>query len=257
MKIAAQMYSIRKYTEENGYGASLKELARIGFKAVEHACGFGEFDGKPEELRKFMDDLGISMIGTHLGAAQFLDPAIREQTVEFYSKLGAKFLICPGDQRAVDPAQAAQFGEDLSKAAEFLKPYGMKCGYHNHCGEFDNKDANGKSAWEIMAENSSSDVVLQLDCGWSTVAGRCPCCMIRQVPGRSNSLHFKPSLTKRDEETKLSIIGSDSVEWANVIRAANEVGGTEVFVIEQEWYLPGKTDMYSIEESFKGLAKFL
>ena len=49
MKIAAQMYSIRKYTEENGYGASLKELARIGFKAVEHACGFGEFDGKPGE----------------------------------------------------------------------------------------------------------------------------------------------------------------------------------------------------------------
>lgn len=256
MKIAVQMYSARNYVREHGYGAALRELARIGFTSVEHACGFGEFDGKPKELKKMLDDLGMTLCGTHVGAEAFSDPGQRGKTVDLYAELGARYLICPGDGRFYDADAQAQYIDLMNEAAAFLQPYGMFCGHHNHMNEFLIHPKTGKSYWETFAEATCPDVVLEQDCGWSTMASRDAAALIRQYPGRSRALHFKPAVRASQPE-KLSIIGSDSVPWKAVIDAAREVGGTDVAVVEQEWYLPGKTDMESIEASFRGLAGLL
>ncbi len=257
MKIAAQMYSARGFIGEKGYGAALKELAKIGFTSVEHAGGFQEFDGKPEELRKFMDDLGISMMGVHLGTEQFTDMDKVEQTVELYSKLGAKYLITPWDDNFYDCDSQPALIEKMNAAAEYLKKYGMYCGFHNHVNEFLTNPVSGKTYWETFAENTAADVVLEQDCGWSTYASQDAAALIRKYPGRSKVLHCKPAIRISQREDKLAVIGKDSVPWAKVVEAAQEAGGTEYLVVEQEWFLPGKTDMESIAESFAGLKAIL
>lgn len=258
MKIAAQMYSVRQSIAEKGYGYALKELARMGFTAVEHAGGFVEFDNKIGDLRKFMDDLGISMIGTHVGGDVYDDPEKLKAAVDTYATLGAKYIIDPWDGRAMSPDTVHAFADKLNEVAEILKPYGMYCGYHNHTKEFKAWDENGKSLWEILAENTSADVVLELDCGWAAVAGYCPSCMVRKYPGRGKVLHFKPAVLDQHRDLgKIPVIGKDSVAWKDVICAAKEVAGTEAIIVEQEEYLPDTTDIASIEESCKGLLKLV
>ncbi len=256
MKIAAQMYSIRKYTEDHSYTASLKELSRIGFAGVEHACGFKEFDGNPGELRKVLDSLGMTMEGTHLKADSIFDPEERKKTADFYAELGAKYLICPGDERFSDCETLPGFIDRMNETAEFLKSYGMFCGYHCHMKEFLINPRTGKTFWDTFAEETLPEVVLEQDCGWSTMASQDAAALIRNDPGRSRALHFKPAVRVSQPE-KICIIGRDSVPWGRIIQAAREAGGTDVIVIEQEWYLPGRTDMESIEESFKGLSELM
>ncbi len=153
----------------------------------------------------------------------------------------------------MDPEQNARLAEDCNKAAEYLKQFNMFCGYHNHKDEFQIDPNTGKSYWETFADRTSADVVLEQDCGWTVMAQQDPAEMIRKYPGRSNVLHFKPSVLPTEEAEKLSVIGQDSVDWAAVIKAAEEAGNTEYAVIEQEWYLPSKTDMESLAASFEGL----
>lgn len=258
MKIAAQMYSVRKTIAEKGYGYALKELARMGFNAVEHAGGFVEFDGKTGDLRKFMDDLGVSMLGTHVGADVYADPDKLKATMDLYAELGAKYIINPWNNDAMALDTVKGFAEQLNKVAAIMKPYGMYCGYHNHTKEFYAWDEDGKSPWEILAENTCEDVVMELDCGWAAVAGYCPACLIRKYPGRSQVLHFKPAVLEQHREFgKIPVIGKDSVDWKAVIAAAEKVGGTEALIVEQEEYLPDTTDIESIEESCKGLLKLV
>ncbi len=257
MKIAAQMYSVRNTVAEKGYGNAMKELAKIGFTSVEHACGFQEFDGKPEELRKFMDDLGITMLGTHVGSDCLFDPEKRKQTVELYAKLGAKYLISPWEDQSYDYETMPVFNEKMNEAAEYLKQFGMFCGYHNHVNEFLTNPLTGKSYWESFAEGTAQDVVLEQDCGWSTFASQDAAALIRKFPGRSKVLHLKPAVRIAHRGIKQEVLGKDSVPWADVLKAAQEVGGTEYLVVEQEWYLPGTTDMESIAESFAGLKELM
>ena len=133
MKIAAQMYSVHD-TAAKGYADALKQVAKIGFQAVELAagCGYAEFDGKPVDLKKCLDDLGITAIGAHVSTESVIDPEERKKMIEFYSILNARFMICPYDGRFMDPAANAKFADDFNQAAEELKKAGMYCGYHNH-----------------------------------------------------------------------------------------------------------------------------
>jgi sugar phosphate isomerase/epimerase len=131
----------------------------------------------------------------------------------------------------------------------------MFCGYHNHTGEF--KKDDGKTYWDLFAERTSKDVVLQQDCGWSAEAGFSPVELIKRYPGRTKVTHFKPQVLKADEGKKKPILGEDSVDWAAVLAACREFGGTEWITIEQERYLSGVTPMECTKMSLDGLKKLL
>jgi hypothetical protein len=57
----------------------------------------------------------------------------------------------------------------------------MYCGYHNHSREM--KKAAGettKSWFDLFAERTTQDVVLQQDVGWTVSAGADPAAFIRR-----------------------------------------------------------------------------
>jgi len=135
-----------------------------------------------------------------------------------------------------------------------LKPLGMACGYHNHTGEF--KNDGDKTFWELFAERTTKDVILQLDCGWSATAGADPVALIRKYPGRTRTVHFKPAVVGEEKE-RTAILGQDSVDWGAVYNACRTVGGTEWVVIEQEQYPDGKPAMECTGQSLAGLNKII
>ncbi len=224
----------------------------MGFVGVEFA-GYHKYDGKPKELRQKLDDLNLKVAATHIGTGSFRGDALKH-TIEFHQIIGCKFLIVPGDRNFTDPDRSKDLAETFNKTAEILKPMGLYCGYHNHTGEF--TKVGDKTYWDLFAERTSKDVVLQQDCGWSATAGQNPVELIKRYPGRTKVTHFKPAVLGNDKSRK-PILGEDSVDWAAILAACREFGGTEWISVEQEVYLEGKSPMECTEMSLAGLKKLL
>ena len=249
--IAVQLYSVRGDCRKD-FDAALEQVAKMGFSGVEFA-GYYNYEGKAKELRQRLDGLNLKVAGTHINMNLIRDEPIKS-TIEFHQTIGCKFLIVPGEGSFTDPEKSKLLAEAFNGAAETLKPLGMACGYHNHTGEF--KKEGDKTYWELFAERTSRDVILQQDCGWSATAGANPVELIQKYPGRTRTVHFKPAVVGGDKEKK-DILGQDSVDWGAVYNACRSVGGTEWIVIEQEQYPDGKPAMECTEQSLAGLNKIL
>jgi len=72
--------------------------------------------------------------------------------------------------------------DTLNRAADQLRPAGMRTGYHNHQAEF--KPLEGRRPIEVLAANTTPDVMLQLDVGTCIEAGSDPVAWVEQNPGR-------------------------------------------------------------------------
>lgn len=249
--IALQLYSVRGDCGKD-FDAALERVAGMGFDAVEFA-GYHSYSGNAEGLKKKLDDLGMLAAATHIGTGSFSEGSM-QKTIDFHATIGCKYLVVPGDGRFSDPEKSKELAEIFNKAAEELKKVGMKCGYHNHTHEF--KKDGDKTFWELFAERTCDDVVLQQDVGWSVAAGQDPAALIRKYPGRSQVIHCKPTVVGGGEGLR-PILGEDSVPWTEVIAACREAGGTEWLTIEQERYLPGKSPMECVELSLAGLKKLV
>jgi len=246
MRISVQLYSVRDDCKKD-FDAALAQIAAMGFAGVEFA-GYHTYAGKAAELRKRLDDLNLKAAGTHLGTANLIGDAL-DKAIAFHKTLGCKFLLVPNDKDFIDPEKSKALAETFNKAAEKLKPLDMACGYHNHQKEF-TLDGD-KTYWDLFAERTSKDVVLQLDCGWAWTAKQNPAELIKRHPGRTRITHFKPAAAP----DKVPILGRDSVDWVEVTKACRDFGGTEWTTIEQERYLPGISPMECTKMSLAGLKK--
>jgi sugar phosphate isomerase/epimerase len=249
--ISVQLYSVRNDCAKD-FDSALAEIAKMGFVGVEFA-GYHKYDGKPKELRQKLDELNLKAAATHIGTGSFRGDALK-RTIDFHQTIGCKFLIVPGDGDFTNPEKSKTLAETFNKAAEALKPAGMFCGYHNHTHEF-TKDGD-KTYWELFAERTTNDVVLQQDCGWSAAAGQDPVALIKKYPGRTKVTHFKPTVLK-DDKGKKAFLGQDSVDWKAILAACREFGGTEWITVEQETYPDGKSAMECTAISLAGLKKLV
>ena len=251
--IAVQLYSVREDVSKD-MDAVLEKVARMGFEGVEfYGNSYFKYDKKAKELRKRLDDLKLKSEGIHIRTSALKGDELK-QSIETSKILGTRFLIVAGDGDFTDPEKSKALAETFNKAAEALKPAGIACGYHNHTGEF--KKDGDKTYWDLFAERTSKDVVLQLDVGHATTAGLDPVELIKKHPGRTGSAHFAPKV-KKDETGKKAIIGQDSIDWKGCISACRWVGGTEWYVLEQESYPDGKSPMECTEMSLVGLKKII
>jgi sugar phosphate isomerase/epimerase len=251
--ISVQLYSVRGDCGKDFDGA-MERISKMGFAGVEFA-GYHNYGGKAKELRKRLDDLNLKATGTHIGTGTLKGDALKG-TVDFHQTIGCKYLIVPGDGDFGHPEKSKTFAEVFTKAMDTLRPLGMACGYHNHTEIAKVDPETKKTYWELFAERTPKEVVLQQDVGWTVAAGLDPVELIKKHPGRTKIPHFKPTVVK-GEAGKKAIFGEDSVNWKPVIEACYAVGGTEWFVIEQEAYPDGKTPMECTELSLAGLKKML
>jgi sugar phosphate isomerase/epimerase len=126
-----------------------------------------------------------------------------------------------------DAARSKALADTFNQLAETLKPLGMACGYHNHVGEF--KKDGDKTYWDLFAERTSRDVILQQDCGWTLAAGFDPVAYIRKYPGRTRTTHFKP-MVREGETGKKAILGQDSAEGLFVHRLLEAIAELDVLL---------------------------
>ena len=88
-----------------------------------------------------------------------------KETVEFNQTLNNPYLIVRSLSESLWSSPEA-FRETVglfNEVAGNLRPHGLRVGYHNHSYIFERFD--GKFLWDILADGTSKDVILQLDTG--------------------------------------------------------------------------------------------
>jgi sugar phosphate isomerase/epimerase len=260
--IGVQLYSVRDDMTKDPFG-SLTKVAKMGYKYVEHANYIDrKFYGyAPAEFKKVLDGLGLKMISGHtVMGRQHWDEAKQDfsdswkYTIEDAAVLQQRYVVSPSMDNSMRKTydDFKHYMDIFNKCGELCKKQGMKFGYHNHDFEFSEKLNNEKLFDIMMKSMDPALVVVQLDMGNLYNGGAIAIDVVKQYPGRFENIHVKDEIvaTEGSEKYVSTIIGQGIVNAKEVIDLATKIGGTEVYIIEQESY-QGKTPMECIEEDLK------
>lgn len=256
--VGLQLYSIRDEMEKDPLG-SLKQVTAMGYEYVEHANYIDrKFYGySPADFRKVLDDLGLKMISGHtVMGSEHWDEAKKDfsdswkWTVEDAAVLGQKYVTSPSMDNSMRSKYEdfMRYMDIFNKCGELCQKSGMKFAYHNHDFEFREK-LNDKKLFDIMMTSlDPAKVVIQLDTGNMYNGGAVALDVVNQYPGRFENLHVKDEIksTEGNEQYESCILGEGIVNIREVVDLATKIGGTKVYIIEQESY-QGKTPMECVK----------
>jgi sugar phosphate isomerase/epimerase len=245
--VGIQLYSVRDGMKNDPSG-SLKKLAGMGYKYVEHAgYGNGKFYGYgAKEFKALLDGYGLKMYSghDHLGANDW--DGSRKDFSDNYKRLvedaaiaGQKYVITPSMEESVrkNYDDLLRWLDVFNKAGELCKAHGMKFGYHNHDFEFSTVLNNQKVFDIILQHTDPALVTQQLDMGNLYNGGAIAIAIVMQYPGRFELMHVKDEIkaTSGKDKYESTILGQGIVNTKQVCDAGRK-SGTRYFVIEQESY---------------------
>ncbi|HWA86108.1 MAG TPA: sugar phosphate isomerase/epimerase [Opitutus sp.] len=234
--IGLELYSVRTELARD-LPATLREVAGIGYEDVEFYAPYFEWSiPSAKEVRRMLDALGLRCLSTHNSLQSFAPGEGLAKAIELNQILGTRYVILAHPGEELTTAEACKtLGGRLSTAVATLAPHGLKAGFHNHQTEW-KKIEGDQRAMDLVAANTPPEFALQLDVGTCVEAGADPVAWIKSKPGRIRSLHLKdwaPGRAK-DEKSYRVLFGDGVAPWAEIIAAAESVGGVEFYLLEQE-----------------------
>jgi sugar phosphate isomerase/epimerase len=244
LPIGLQPYTVRNDLKDD-FAGTLKKIAAMGYQEIEVSGGeeYGVFYGhKPAELRKILDDAGLRVPSCHFGAPK--DAAGWDQCIADAHQLGLKYMLSTTRSEwktSLDgwKRTAALFNH----LAEKSRQAGIGFAYHNH--NFEYKVYDGVTGYDELLQSSDKDLVkMEMDCFWTTFAGKDPVAYFHQYPGRFPLLHIKdlkqdyPPTTGRFEGNPFTEVGNGVIDWKRIFRAAPEAGVQHYFIEQDMWDRP-------------------
>ena len=224
--IGTQLWCVRMQLASDIPG-TLKAVGALGYQAVELENAFGRSGA---EWKTCLDAANLKPCGFHHRLSELQGDKLAA-SVEFNQAIGNRNLII----RSLAPAVYTsadllkKTADEVNAVAERLKAHTMRVGYHNHTTDFNRID--GEYWWNRFADQTSKDVILQLDTGnASEMEGVTPQSLIQRNAGRTISMHVKP-FSKKDPNAYL---GADELDWPAIMTAAETKGGIEWYIIEYE-----------------------
>lgn len=264
--VGLQLYSIREDMEIDPLG-SLKKLANMGYRVVEHA-GYdnGKFYGyKPADFKKILGDLDLKMYSGHVDFGMHSWDASKndftdtwKKTVEDAAFMEQKFVITPEleDKAQKDYDTLLKILDLWNKSGSLCQKYGMKFGYHD---DF-NDDAllNNMKLYDIIMKNSDPKLTMQqFDiANLYNAAGTNPMDVIKEYPGRFESLHVKDVLKEKNKNNShnSTILGKGVLNVKDVVALAVK-NGSWLLIIEQEAY-QNESPMDCVKDDLAAMKKW-
>ena len=264
--IGVQLYSVREDMKKDPEG-TLKQLAKIGYKHVEHANYIDrKFYGyTPAEFKKILDGLGLKMISGHtVMGSKHWDESKKDftdawkHTIEDAAYMGQKYVISPSMDKSMYQTydDMVRYMDIFNKCGALCQKSGMKFGYHNHWFEFGEKLNNVKIFDIFMQKVDPKYVLMQLDIGNMYIAGAKAIDILSQYPGRFELIHVKDEIASTNSEKyESSVLGKGIIPAKEIVDLARKIGGTKVYIIEQEAY-QNMTPLESVKEDLIVMKKW-
>ncbi len=243
--VGLQVYSVRVDAEKDLAG-TLAKVAKMGYEGVEFAGWYGH---SAQDIRKILDDNGLVCCGSHTPWEDLSDAKLAA-TIAFNKTIGNKYLICPWLQPKEGDAKQSwlDYAKRFNELAKKVKPDGMQVGYHNHAHDF--APVDGTTGWDLLAGNTSEDVIMQFDTGNALSGGGDPLVYLKRYPGRATTIHIK-EFSKTNPK---ALIGEGEIKWGEVLQLCRK-GGTKWYIIEEE--KEGLVPLTAVDLSLKNFKKLL
>jgi sugar phosphate isomerase/epimerase len=209
--LSLQLYTVRGKLEED-FDATLARIAEIGYMKVEPFGVTAYADRLADALPKH----GLSAPTTHAGL-------LRDEAGPIYAaakRLGITTVIDPH----TDPArwQSADdikvIADGLNKAAVEAADHGITVGYHNHQFELESK-IGGAHGLEILVDNLSDDVILEVDTYWAAVGGADVPALLKKFGDRVKAIHVKDGDGTLDNKAQVAV-GDGVIAVRDILAAA-------------------------------------
>jgi len=228
--VGLEMYSVRDTMAKDLTG-TVRAVAEAGYQGLEFYAPYFEWTAdEAKKMRKLLDELRIRCFSTH-NDSEYLSGSKLDHARELNLILGSKYIVMASAHPKVGSDGWKDVADTLNAAADKVAGDGLGVGYHNHQPEF--RAENGVRPIEILAKHTKPSVMLQLDVGTCVEAGSDPVAWVRANPGRIRSMHCKE--WSSDPGKGYSVLfGEGQVPWKRLFEAAENGGGIEYYLIEQE-----------------------
>jgi sugar phosphate isomerase/epimerase len=233
LPIGCQTWPVREGIAKD-FPATIKELATAGFQTIELCSPVGYDDSgfgglakyKGAELRKMLNDWGVTCISSHFG----IDELRKDQAgrIAWAQDLGLKQMLVaslggPKNPTMDDVKRAA---DEYNKMGEKAAAAGIQQGLHNE--GFETSSVGGKRAYDILIGLLDPRFV-SFQFQVSTISeGFDAAEYFMKYPGRFISMHVQGwnATTK-----KIAAVGQDSLDWKKIFTAA-KTGGLKNYFVE-------------------------
>ena len=230
--VGFQSWTIKDQLSKD-FAGTLKSMSAQGYKLIEMCSpkgyatiGFGAFvDMKPADMRKIINDAGLTCPSCHFGSAELFDDV--DGRIEWAQQLGLTQMICstfwlPKTATLKDYQDAA---DKLNKSAEKIKKAGIQAGFHNH--EFEFAMLDGQLIYDALMARFDPDLVKMqfqtevINLGYKAAD------YFKKYPGRFISSHLSDWTTDKKEVP----VGQGVIDWKEFFAAA-KTGGVKNFFVE-------------------------
>ncbi|MFN7996089.1 MAG: sugar phosphate isomerase/epimerase [Bryobacteraceae bacterium] len=236
MPIGIQTYSVRNDLKQDFTG-TLKKVGAIGYREMEVNGDY--FGRRPEELKQLLADAGLRAPSAHYASPKDSDDWARN--MEGAHKLGLEYMLTTSHNewtKSLDGwKRTAEFFNGLAKQC---KDAGLQFAYHNHNFEF--RVYDGVVAYDELLRSTDKDLVkMEMDCFWTTFAGKDPVEYFHKHPGRFPLLHIKDlkagyaPTTDGFKGNPFAEVSKGTINWKRIFTAAKE-GGLKHFYVEQDMW---------------------
>lgn len=266
--IGLALYTVRDLMEHDFEGV-LAKVAAIGYQEVETANGFNNMS--PKAFRAMLDKYKLKCVSTHTTPVLGTD---LEKQWEGFQTMGIQYSREPAPPRpprapgvslgqymnrnsfleveAFGPLQprlkieaAQRRAASINEQAKLASKFGIKLFIHNHTGEFERLLDSPKTEMDIYLEETDPALVtLQLDLGWTRIAGVDPLELFKKNPGRYELWHIKdvvglktvnPTLSPNERTSSMAFtpVGRGQIDWRPYFAQA-ELAGMKHFFVEQD-----------------------
>lgn len=231
--LGVQLYTVRQQAERDLPGV-LQAIHQIGYKEVE--LYWNVYTHPAAELRSMIADHGLTAPSGHFNYEGLPDK------LDYAQALGLKYVVCPMLPKKMWNTLDGfkQAAEQFNRWGEQVRSRGMRFGFHNHNYEF--RKFGDTTGFDTLLANTDPKLVCwEMDCYWVTQAGRDPLKMLKQHGDRIRLLHLKdrkpgfpPSQELNDSAGHFTEVGTGSIDWKDILKAARQ-NGIEYLFVEQDF----------------------
>jgi len=238
-KVGIQLYTLRDLLNQDFEG-NIAKLAEIGYREVELSSSI---NASPKEQHEAFLRHGLDAVSAHRAYEELTDKWLG--VLDENKMMGVRYIVIPGvpDDIHDKPDGYKIAAETFNHAGEISKKHGIQLCFHNHWAEFVPDAAGNKPFDTLLKYGNPQFLKIEMDLGWSSVAGIDPLKYFAKYPGRFPLVHVKDfkKLPSHDEvynghfdgdETiaNMTAVGSGVIDWKRIFAHAEQAGIKHYFV---------------------------
>jgi len=248
MKIGAQLYTVREFTQTNkDFANTMKKISEIGYNCVQISAINPEIPAN--EIAETCKAYGLDVVITHTNPQRVLKETAA--VIAEHRIMGAKYIgigSLPSGYNH-DKNGFRSFVTDFIPVARMIKQAGLQFMYHNHMFEF--ARFGNQTFLEYVAERFP-EVGFTLDTFWVQAGGADPAEYLKKFTGRVDVVHLK-DFAVVENQRRMAEVMEGNLNWTSIFAAMEEAGVKYAMVEQDDCY--GKDPFDCLRTSLTNLKK--